>query len=214
MGRTLLFVALMLTGFGAANAFAKEVDGAFGIGYDQSLGGVSGIKAIYWVGDVGIQGIFGLDFVKSKENGKPLALVFGLSTFYNFATSENANLSFGLGVDFGYANRDYEKPATFSSTGAVAAGQGSGQSPGGGSAQTGTTNDASFQVNISLPLRFEYFFSDAFAINLATGISIAIIPKKGQVLGDAANSAKKSEDVGVRLGAGSLFGNAGFTYYF
>ncbi len=168
----------------ATTASAKDTDGKFGLGYDQSLGGVSGLTARYWIGDIGIQGILGVDFVKPDAGDSKMAFLFGLGAIYNFAKSEHANLGVGLNIDLGYANKGYMK------------------------------GDASFQFNVAIPLRFEYFFSDAFAINLATGLTVAIIPEKGRVLGDAQNIASDKKDLGFRFGAGSLFGNAGFTYYF
>lgn len=169
----------------ATTASAKDVDGKFGLGYDQSLGGVSGLTARYWIGDIGIQGILGVDFVKPDQGDSRMAFLFGLGAIYNFAKSEHANLGVGLNIDLGFANK---------------------------AAMGGA--DSSFQFNVAIPLRAEYFFSDAFAVNVATGLTVAIIPKKGQVLKDAQNSAAAPKDLGIRFGAGSLFGSAGFSYYF
>lgn len=164
----------------ATTASAKDTDGKFGLGYDQSLGGVSGLTARYWIGDLGIQGILGVDFVKPDKGDSKMTFLFGLGGIYNFAKSEHANLGVGLNIDLGYAN----------------------------------SGDSSFQFNVAIPLRAEYFFSDAFAVNVSTGLTVAIIPKKGQVLKKAENNAADPKDLGFRVGAGTLFGNAGFTYYF
>lgn len=168
----------------ATTASAKDTDGKFGLGYDKTMGGVSGLKAIYWIGDIGIQGILGVDFVKPDAGDSKMAFLFGLGAIYNFAKSEHANLGVGLNVDLGFGNKGY------------------------------MGGDSSFQFNIAIPLRAEYFFSDAFAINLATGLTVAIIPKKGQVLKDAQTGAANAKDMGIRFGSGNLFGAAGFTYYF
>lgn len=168
----------------ATTASAKDTDGKFGLGYDQSLGGVSGLTARYWIGDIGIQGILGVDFVKPDAGDSAMAFLFGLGAIYNFAKSEHANLGVGLNIDLGFGNKGYMK------------------------------GDSSFQFNIAIPLRAEYFFSDAFAVNVSTGLTVAIIPKKGQVLKSAQNSATTAKDLGFRFGAGTLFGAAGFTYYF
>lgn len=172
----------------ALPAMAKDLDGRFGLGYDQSLSGVSGLTARYWIGDLGIQGILGLDFVKPDQGDSQIEFDFGLGAIYNFAKSEHANLGLGLNLDLGFANK---------------------AAMGGG--------DSSFQFNVAIPLRGEYFLSDNFAFNASVGLVIAIVPEKGQVLGAMSatgHPGAAAKDIQFSLGPGNLFATGGFTYYF
>lgn len=181
----LLLGALMLL---SGTAMAKDLNGKFGLGYNQYLGGAQGLAVKYWIGDIGINAAIGLDFVKPDSGDSSMGFDFALGGVYNFARSDQANLGVGLIVDLGFKNK---------------------QAMGGG--------DSSFQFNFEIPLAFEYFFSDHFAVNLATGLVIAYIPKNGSTL-SAKNAtgvgAGAPKDLGIHFGAGSLFGTAGFTFYF
>ena len=61
----------------------------------------------------------------------------------------------------------------------------------------------------------EYFFSDSFSVNTSFGFVIVIIPDEGKVLNTSGTgTADKAGEIGIGVGAGGLFGTAGFTYYF
>gem|GEM_PF-431556 len=205
--------------------FARDMNGKFGIGYQQSLGGVSGISARYWVEDFALIGTVGLDLVKLASGNTAVGLGFGVGGIYAFSVSENANLCVGLIADMGYrnksGNRRTQQECTFSC-------------PEGVTEPTSCTllchetevgtNKSVFQVNVEIPFVVEYFFSDSFSFHLATGIVVTIVPEKGRALdseivrkgatGVGATGSSGDKEVGVHIGSGGVLGTAGFTYYF
>ncbi|NOZ00354.1 MAG: hypothetical protein GXP54_00495 [Deltaproteobacteria bacterium] len=211
--RTAVFIAVMSTAVVVSMpASARDMNGKFGLGFDQTLAGVSGISAKYWIGDFAIRGILGIDFVVPRSGGTKTGVNFALGMIYNFARSEAANLGIGVMADLGYRN----------------------------AASTG--GDSVIQVNVEVPLTAEVFVTDHFSFHISVGIAIAIIPQAGTALGDArpktdskgntitdaqgnvisyqgnpsatGEAAGENDKVGVHIGSGSLFGNIGFTYYF
>ncbi|MBL6976073.1 MAG: hypothetical protein ISR64_10105 [Deltaproteobacteria bacterium] len=217
MGRTLgkagsLVAALALVTVLSLPANARDMNGKFGLGFDQTLAGVSGISAKYWIGDFGIRGVLGLDFIVPRSGGTRMSMNFALGVIYNFARTEAANLGIGVMADLGYNN---------------------GAATGGGS---------SIQVNVEVPLTAEIFITDHFSFHISVGLAVAIIPSGGSALGDArpkndsqgnpiadasgnvtsyegditatGEAAGDNDKVGIHFGNGSLFGNMGFTYYF
>jgi len=188
------------------------MNGKFGIGFDQTLAGVSGISAKYWIKDFAIRGVLGLDFVIPGDGDTRTGVNFALGMIYNFSRSEMSNLGIGIMADLGYKN-------------AAATGKGS-----------------TIQVNVEVPLTAEFFLSDHFSFHISLGIAIVIVSENGTSLGGArprtdaqgnpitdaqgnvtnydgdisatGEAAGDNDKAGVHLGSGSLFGNVGITYYF
>lgn len=207
-----LAVVLVAVMAPAHQARARDMNGKFGLGFDQTLAGVSGISAKYWIGNFGIRGVLGLDFVVPRSGGTRTGVNFALGMIYNFARTEAANLGIGVMADLGYKN----------------------------AAATGSSS--SIQVNVEVPMTAEIFVTDHFSFHISVGLAIAIIPSGGTALGDArpkmdnqgkpitdaqgnvtlyegdpsatGEAAGENDKVGVHIGSGSLFGNIGFTYYF
>jgi hypothetical protein len=173
----------------ALPASAKDMGGKFGVGVDQTLGGVTGLELKYFIGDFAVSVQPGFDIYSNKATDKTaFGLNIAIGGVYYFARSDQANLGFGAKVDMGYRNKE-----------------------------AGDT----FQANIELPLVIEYFFTDHFAIHVATGLLFAIIPEKGAALNpptSSGNTAKpvvsSTEGFGFSFGAGSLSTSAGATFYF
>ena len=71
------------------------------------------------------------------------------------------------------------------------------------------------QFGVELPIEVELFLSNSFSINLATGLTFTMVPDNGPLF-EAAGLGGVSEpnSKGVGIGAGGLFGHAGFTFYF
>jgi len=173
----------------ASSASAKDMSGKFGVGYDQSLGGVSGLDLAYFIGDIKVTGTISFEMFAPKKGDNPTAFAAAIGGLYNIARSEQANLGVGLKIDLGFKNK---------------------------AAMGGT--DSSFQVNIEVPIVAEYFFSDFFSIHAGTGLLFVIVPEKGCAL-NVPNSPNNvtnngAQGFGFGIGNGSLIGNAGFSFYF
>ncbi len=138
---------------------AKDLNGRFGLGLEQSLGGVSGVTFKYWPGaSFGLVATMGADIV-TQTDFKLLNTTIVASTgfIYNFAQSLHANFGAGLRLAFGFQT------------------------------DSSPTRD-NFQVDIELPLTAEFFLSDNFSIGVSTGLLIAIVPGSGAVLEDQTNT--------------------------
>jgi len=169
---------------------AKDMGGKFGVGVDQTLGGVTGLELKYFIGDfaVSLEPQFAVWAPKHGDN--QFGLNIALGGVYYFARSDQANLGFGAKVDMGYLNK---------------------AANGGG--------DSTFQANIELPLVMEYYFSDHFAFHVSTGLLFAIVPEKGAALSVPEQngglvSKGSAQGFGFSFGGGSLISSAGFTFYF
>jgi hypothetical protein len=221
---TVLFLSLL-----QGALLARDMSGKFGVGYQQSLGGVSGISARYWIGDFALIGTVGLDLVKLGSGETPAGLALAVGGVYAFSLSENANLCVGLMADFGYRNKSANRRVVYLGDECKYS------CPNGQSNLTSecTLNctpkqeiqeNSVFQVNVEVPLVVEYFFTDSFSFHLATGIVVTIVPEKGRALdseivrngatGVGASGGSGGREVGVHIGSGGVLGTAGFTYYF
>jgi len=193
----------------ALPASAKDMGGKFGVGVDQTLGGVTGLELKYFIGDFAVSLEPGFDIWAPDQGDTAFGLNIAIGGVYYFARSDQANLGFGAKVNMGYRN--------------------------GAAMSTDKKADASFQANIELPLVMEYFFTDHFAFHVATGLLFAIVPEKGAALhapgqttgivkskpgessgAPAAAGAPSSspKGFGFSFGGGSLVTSAGFTFYF
>ena len=186
----LLVCALAAMILFAISASAKDMNGKFGVGYDSTLGGVSGLNVKYYIGDFALWGTLGLDIFAPKSGDNPIGFNFAAGGIFNFARAEQVNLGFGARIDLGYKNKTAMGKA-----------------------------DSSFQVNIELPLIMEYFFTDHFSIHTGVGIVVVIVPEKGCTLTPSRSpmgitSAQPVQGWGIGIGNGGLLGNAGATFYF
>ncbi len=170
----------------SAAASAKDMRGRFGLGYDQSLGGASGLALTYWVTHaLGIDLIMGLDLVSPDEGDNQVAFNTAFGVRYNIARARDVNLGIGLRGSMGFLNK------------------------------AATGGDSIFQFNLDIPLIVEYFFSKHFAISLATGITMQIVPEDGNALTAQNTLLGTTRDTfSVSFFNGGFFGTAGFRFYF
>jgi len=189
--RRLLIAFCTLTTLAAASpAEAKELNGRFGLGLEQSLGGVSGVTMRYWPGaKFGILATIGADFL-TQTDFKFLNTNVGVSAgfVYNFAESLHANLGAGLrlalGFETGYDSNDEQDGAVF-------------------------------QFDIELPVMTEFFLSDSFSVSVCVGVVIAMIPITGPVFKDSTAPETESYNAEtVHFGIGSFTSQVGIVYYF
>lgn len=86
----------------ASSASAKDMSGKFGVGYDQSLGGVGGLDLSYFIGNIKLTGTISFEMFMPSVGGNTSAFAAAIGGIYQLARSENANLGVGLKIDLGY----------------------------------------------------------------------------------------------------------------
>jgi len=199
----ILCVLLMLP----AGASAKDMNGKFGIGLSQTLGGVSGATFRYWATrSFGIEAIIGVSLIDRGGLRSSTTLNSSLGVLYAFVQKRTANLSIGARLDFGFRTAPAAEAKSVRVSDAVDSQTAS---------STQEASDTTFQFNVEVPLIVEYFFSDSFSVTLAFGFVVVIVPDEGKVLETSGHgSASEPGELGFGAGTGGLFGSAGFTFYF
>lgn len=100
--RFALALALTTTLALSAPATAKDMGGKFGVGLNQSLtGGVTGLGLNYWIGNLKLGGIFGMNFFFPDGQDTVSTVVIGLQGLYAIARADDVNLNFGLRFNMG-----------------------------------------------------------------------------------------------------------------
>ncbi len=175
----------------APTAHAREMDGRFGIGIEQSLGGASGLAIRYFTGEsLAIQATLGVDMtIVSGDISAGVAASAGLA--FQLARSEHAHLSVGARLTVGYRSLDAFQIID----------------------PTATESDV--HVAIELPIGLEVWLADNFSVGAATGILINIVPEGGSQLDSTGvGSDAPPGSVGIGIGAGSVTGTLFILYYF
>jgi hypothetical protein len=193
------FAILSLLMFATPDLSAKDLAGKFGLGYESTLGGVSGLDLLYYINrHLALEGVLSMDYV-SADPDSPMIFGMTLGGRYNFARAKDANLGLGVRVNIGYGNSDRSKILY------------------------GKTEDESIvHFNIEVPIILEYFLSNHFSISTKVGLLIDVIPEKGPVLtpGGVYQETLLKEDTGsgdttrISFGAPGLIGALGATFYF
>ena len=124
----------------------------------------------------------------------------------------NANLSFGAMADLGWSNKlVYDSGVFIDGKGNTTVVQ--------------STSTNRIQWGVEFPMEVEFFFSDAFSINLAAGMFFTVVPSAPNDFTAGASNASileptglgevnSPDEIGIAIGAGGLFGHAGMTFYF
>ncbi len=203
----LVVTALFWTAVPTTPAAAKDMNGKFGLGYVMTLGGVSGASFRYWVTRyVGIEATIGVSLINRQQLRALTEIYTALGVHYAFAQSRYANLSIAARLDFGIRTLPTQSQITVAVGDAISTT---------GSSVTPEADDVTWQINVEIPFVAEFFFSDNFSINLAMGLLLVFVPSTGAVFfNDDLGTTSRPQEIGIGLGAGGLFGSAGFTYYF
>ncbi len=169
--------AAIFTG-AAPRAHAKDMDGRFGIGLEQSLGGVSGLGIRYFVSNaLRLDLLTGIDLAFVPKDGKTeVSAGFQGSTgiAFHFARSLHANLSIGFRLALAYRELDALKLLN------------------------PTATDAVVDVSIEIPLALEVWLADSFSLGASTGILLDFVPKSGaQFRGTGAGSSAPAGSAGL-----------------
>ena len=203
MKRLLVLVAVL----SAASAEAKDMNGKFGLGFSQTLGGVSGIDFRYWATRrFGIDTTVGVSFF-DRDSLRGVTDVRAAAGFlYSFLQSRHANLSVAARLDVAFRTVPADRQQTVRVGDAVDSTEAS---------RTLAADETTWQFNIEVPFVVEYFFSDAFSVNVAVGFVMVIVPSAGGLLESSGPGATVTRgEIGYGIGAGGLLGSAGFSYYF
>jgi len=197
------FVLLLCLGALAlcpATAGAKNMNGKLGFGLQQTLLGANGLSFTYWATKkMAIDIVAGAGIIIPDKGDTTATILAAAGLRYVMLGTKHCNLSIGAKVDLGWANKLYYT-------------NGAGETLDQGNV---------WQWGVEIPIEVEYFFSDAFSINLGTGITFTMLPElPGKTSDEAILDASGlgyttgSKDMGIGIGVGSLFGHAGFTFYF
>ncbi|MSP91550.1 MAG: hypothetical protein EXR79_07080 [Myxococcales bacterium] len=193
-----------------APASAHNVDGKIGIGFEETLTGLesrlgtlaplavpaigaSGLAVRGFVGNVGIEGVFGANFhlpdrivdaqgeTLNDDPALELGAFLSAGVFYNLFRAPQVNLAIGGRALVGVAriNRD-----------------------------DGAWAPWTVGVAFEAPLRVEWFFNPAFAIGGAVGAVLTVATTRAHPLTGRRESSEFS------LTRGDFSGGVGFMYYF
>lgn len=196
IGRALFLGVVAATLVGTApQAAAKDMDGRFGVGLEQSLGGVGGLGFRYFLSDAFCLDVLaGIDISFVPKNGKTEVSwgVQGSAGFaFHFARSLHANLSLGLRLALAYRGLDALKLLN------------------------PTATDAVVDVAIEIPLGLEVWLADNLSLGASTGILLDFVPSSGaQARGSGAGSNAPAGAIGLGFGAGSVLATLTLMYYF
>ncbi len=204
--RSLSFLALACTALLALPAYAANVDGKAGIGFEETLTSVglrqtlsggtdmpdvrpSGLAGRYWIGNVGLEAIFGASLKFGDTFGHSGFLAIG--THYAAFRAPDVNLTIGVRGIFAWANVN----------------------------QDDRDLGSRYGFAVEVPIRVEYFFTSAFAIAAAVGPVLHFpSPWRTDRTGVAAPVRNplttNTSSWELALTRGEFSGGLGFTYYF
>ncbi len=183
--------ALCAVALAAPGALAREMDGRFGVGLEQTLGGAGGLAIRYFTGPtLAIAGTLGVDMT-IVDGDVSAGVTSSLGAHFQLARSEHAHLSVGLRATLGYRSLDAFRLID------------------------PTATDSDLHVAIEIPLGLEVWLADNLSVGAATGVLVNIVPSGGsQLSGDGPGTTAPAGSIGVGLGAGSLTGTLSMLYYF
>ncbi|MFO0748334.1 MAG: hypothetical protein U1F43_22130 [Myxococcota bacterium] len=196
IGATLVGALALNVALPAAPAQAKNMDGRFGLGLEQSLGGVTGLAVRYFLTEaLCLQGTLGVDITVIDNNGKTDVEAGALGSAgiaFHFARGLHAHFSAGLRATLAYRSLDAFQAIVD---------------------PTATASD--LQVAIELPLAMEVWLADNLSFGASTGILVNFVPSSGAQLHAAgAGGTAPPGGIGIGIGAGAVTATLALIYYF
>ncbi len=202
---SLLFLSTFLfaSGFSPQDTHAKDMRGKLGVGANTTLTGAHGLTVRYWpTRRFGVEIMAGTTVARGSTTGNRVNVAFSAQFSYVLREIGRANLLVGVRGVIAYVNDDNFGLGSTATEGA-------------------DISNSYVHPAVEAPLTIEYYFSDAFSVQLAAGIALSFVPKEGALLtggtlfGDIHTSEPSRDyETVLGLGSGGLFGSAGFTFYF
>jgi len=179
-----------------APAHAKNMDGRFGVGLEQTLGGVTGLAVRYFATEaLCINGTIGIDITaidKGNRTDVEAGALGSLGLAFHFARGLHAHFSGGLRLTLAYRSLDAFQAIV-----------------------DPTATDSNLQFAIEIPLGIEIWLADNVSFGAATGVLINFVPSSGaQLDGTGAGTDAPAGSVGIGIGAGSILATLSLIYYF
>ena len=201
-------IAVLLVLSLPAEVCAKDMNGKFGVGFTQTVGGVTGASFRYWISrNFGLEVGAGISLLERDAGRVRTDILIEGAFFWNAVQSRHANLIIGARFDLGVS----ANPAAQAKRTTVIDGVNT-------EAQSASPEIGDVPITIALeaPLvAVEYFLSDSFSVTLTLGMVFTWAIKGDPILATQNLGQVFSEgDFGLGIGAGGFLGSASFTFYF
>lgn len=188
---TAALVAALACAATGAPALARDMDGRFGVGLEQTIGGSSGLALRYFTSNgLALAATLGVD-IAVVSGDVSAGVTASAGVLAQLARGEHAHLSAGLRATIGYRSLDAFQIID----------------------PTATTSDV--HLALELPLALEVWLADNLSVGAQTGVLINLVPDGGAQLTDTgAGGHAPAGSVGIGIGAGSVTGTLFVLYYF
>ena len=193
--RLILMIGLVMALGTAPAAYAKNMDGRFGVGLEQSLAGASGLSLRYFVSEsLALAATLGVDVTivdTGSQNEVSAGVVGSAGIAFHLARGQHAHLALGLRMAFGYRSLDALRLLDPEAT------------------------SSDLHVAIEIPIALEVWLADNFSVGASTGFLVSFVPDGGaQLDGTGAGTNAPGGAIGIGLGAGSVTATLSVFYYF
>jgi hypothetical protein len=168
----------------------QGADKTFGIGFGQTVGGVTGLEVEYYLSNIMLNAHFGFLFFSPDGGDSASSFAFAAGGFYRWRVWDNVAVMLGGRLGIGHVS-------------APDAGE-LGAKP-----QVYASGDTT-QINIEVPLRAQIYFADILAVHAEVGPVLSIVGDGGNVLG----SYSLSKGTYLHLPLTTLLASFGVTLYF
>lgn len=177
-------VAVLVGGLAPGPAEAVPLDGRYGVGYAQAIGGPAGLAINLGLGNFIIETLLGFEYETFGDSGRASAvgLQAGAGGHFQLLRAQRASLTAGARLNLLTGRTD------------AASGQG--------------TTDV-FQWGVDLPVRVYWFPDEHLSVHTEFGLSIQVGSEDGVLTDGLTPSGLKLDG----FGGTSLFGGLGLTFW-